>query len=196
VLTGGAVLLALLGGSPAEVTAMFAALALFRAPYMVVLGVLPQVTHHVTRLVVAGDVDVLRAQVRRIAGLGAVAVLVAAAAGATTGPALVQAVFGDTVVIGRGPAALVATGCALAVVNVVLMVGALALDRPGRVAGGWGLAVVAGAVALLPSAYGAVVRVALAFATAEVVATVLLAVVAHAALRTGRSGGTSTAGTR
>ena len=33
VLTGGPVLLALLGGSPMEVTTLFAALALFRAPY-------------------------------------------------------------------------------------------------------------------------------------------------------------------
>ena len=44
VLTGGPVLLALLGGSPVEVTALFAALALFRAPYQVALGVLPQLT--------------------------------------------------------------------------------------------------------------------------------------------------------
>ncbi len=41
VLTGGPVVLALLGGSPAQVTSLFAALALFRAPYLVALGAVP-----------------------------------------------------------------------------------------------------------------------------------------------------------
>jgi O-antigen/teichoic acid export membrane protein len=184
VLTGGAVLLALLGGSPAEVTVMFATLALFRAPYTVVLGVLPQVTHHVTRLVVAGDVAVLRSLARRLAGVGAVAVLVAAALGATIGPAIVRAVFGDTVVVGAGLASLLAAGCALALVNVVLMVATLSVDRPGLVAGAWLLAIVAGGVVLLTA--GAVApaqRVAWAFVTTEAAAAVVLAVVASAALR-------------
>ena len=38
VLTGGPVVLALAGGSPAEVTALFAGLALFRAPYTLGAG--------------------------------------------------------------------------------------------------------------------------------------------------------------
>ena len=49
VLTGGPVLLALLGGAPADVTSMFAALALFRAPYQVALGAVPQLTVQVAR---------------------------------------------------------------------------------------------------------------------------------------------------
>lgn len=196
VLTGGAVVLALVGGSPAEITAMFATLALFRAPYMVVLGVLPQVTHHVTGLVVAGDLHALRSLARRLAALGAATVAVAAAAGPLAGPILVRAVFGATVDVPRGVAGVVAAGCALALVSVVLMVGALALDRPGRVAVAWGLAVVAGATALLVTAVGLFERVAFAFLTAEVVATVLLALTASSLLRTGRSGGTRAVGMR
>ena len=188
VLTGGAVVLALLGGSPAEVTAMFATLALFRAPYMVVLGTLPQVTHHVTGLVVAGDVRALRSLAARLGVLGAVVVVVGATVGGTVGPALVRAVFGDTVDIGHGDAGVIATGCALALVNVVLMVGALALDRPGRVAGAWGLAVLAGAAVLLPTTWLLPVeRVAFAFVAAEAAATVLLAVFASSVLRTART---------
>jgi O-antigen/teichoic acid export membrane protein len=187
VLTGGAVVLALLGGSPAEITAMFATLALFRAPYMVVLGTLPQVTHHVTGLVVAEDHPALRSLARRLALLGVVTVALGAVIGATAGPLLVGAVFGGTVEVAAGVAALVATGCALALVNVVVMVGALALDRPGRVAGAWGLAVLVGAVALLATtAYAPVERVAVAFALTEVAATVLLAVTASSVLRAGR----------
>ena len=187
VLTGGAVLVALLGGSRAEVTSLFATLALFRAPYMVALGMLPHVTHRVTALVVAGEVGTLRSLARRLAVLGAATVALAAVAGRVIGPALVRVVFGDTVEVGAGPAAVVATGCALALVNVVVMVGALAQDRPTRVAGAWGLALVAGAAALL--ALGGVPpvdRVVGAFLLTEVVATVALAVSASAVLRAGR----------
>jgi hypothetical protein len=188
VLTGGAVVLALVGGSPAEVTAMFATLALFRAPYMVVLGTLPQVTHHVTGLVVAGDLRTLRSLALRLAVLGAATVAVGTVLGLVVGPLLVAAVFGATVEVGQGVAAVVAAGCALALVDVVLMVGALALDRPGRVAGAWGLAVVAGATVLLLTAVGPVERVAYAFLVAEVVATVLLAGAASSVLRADRGG--------
>jgi O-antigen/teichoic acid export membrane protein len=187
VLTGGAVLLALLGGSPAEVTALFATLALFRAPYMVVLGTLPHVTHTVTGLVVSGEVATLRSLARRLAVLGAVAVALAAVLGWVLGPALVRAVFGDTVDVGAGQAAVVATGCALALVNVVLMVGALAHDRPTRVAVAWGLAVLAGAAALVALAgTPAVDRVTVVFLLVEGAATLALAVVASAVLRSGR----------
>ncbi|HEY0645478.1 MAG TPA: hypothetical protein VGD39_18830 [Nocardioides sp.] len=189
-LTGGAVLLALLGGSPAEVTALFATLALFRAPYMVVLGTLPHVTHTVTGLVVAGEVATLRSLARRLAVLGSVTVALAAVLGWTIGPVLVRAVFGSTVEVGVGPAAVVATGCALALVNVVLMVGALAHDRPARVAAAWGLALVAGVVTLLALAATAPLdRVVAAFLVVEVAATVALAGVASAVLRTGREAG-------
>jgi hypothetical protein len=188
VLTGGAVVLALLGGSPAEITAVFVTLALFRAPYMVVLGTLPQVTHHVTGLVEAGDLRPLRVLAGRLAVLGAVVVTLGAVIGGTVGPALVRAIFGDTVEIGHGDAGLIATGCALALVNVVLMVAALALDRPGRVAGAWGLAVLAGAVVLLSTTWLLPVqRVALAFVAAELAAAVLLAVAASSVLRAGRT---------
>jgi hypothetical protein len=117
-----------------------------------------------------------------------VVVVLGAVIGGTAGPALVGAVFGDTVDIGHGDAGVIATGCALALVNVVLMVGALALDRPGRVAVAWGLAVLAGAAVLLPATWLLPVeRVAFAFVAAEAVATVLLAVVASSVLRGART---------
>ena len=119
--------------------------------------------------------------------LGAVTVAVGTVLGLVVGPLLVAAVFGGTVEVGAGVAAVVAAGCALALVNVVLMVGALALERPGRVAGAWGLAVVAGATVLLLTAIGPLERVAYAFLTAEVVATALLAVAASSVLRGGRA---------
>jgi hypothetical protein len=186
------VVLAVLGGSPAEVTALFATLALFRAPYMVVLGTLPHVTHTVTGLVVAGEVATLRRLARRLAVLGSATVALAAVLGWTIGPVLVRAVFGGTVDVAAGPSAAVATGCALALVNVVLMVGALAHDRPARVAAAWGLALVAGAATLVALAATAPLdRVVAAFLVVEVAATLALAGVASAVLRTGRTAGRS-----
>ncbi|MBL0748389.1 hypothetical protein [Nocardioides baculatus] len=188
VLTGGAVLLALLGGSPVEVTAMFAALALFRAPYMVALGMLPQLTERVTTYVVAGAVDRLRSLARGLAALTVVAVPLAGLFGWLLGPWLLRLVFGSTVDLGAGVAAVIAAGCTLAVANVVVMVAALAGDRPLRVAGAWGVAVVAGAVACVVLAGSAPVpRTACVFLVTEVVATLALAVVARRSLRLGRA---------
>jgi hypothetical protein len=145
VLTGGPVLLALLGGSPPEVTAMFAALALFRAPYMIALGSVPQLTLRVTKHTVAGEYDALRSLIRGLAVLTVGAIALAGVLGAVLGPAVLHLVFGDTVDISSGQAAVLATGCTLAVANLVLMVSALAQDRPAAVARAWGVAVLVGA---------------------------------------------------
>ncbi len=110
VLTGGPVLLALLGGSPMEVTALFAALALFRAPYQVALGMLPQLTERVTTYVVSDAVERLRALARGLAVVTVVAVPLAGLFGAVLGPWLLRLVFGSTVDVGAEVAAVVAAG--------------------------------------------------------------------------------------
>ncbi|MCF6379262.1 hypothetical protein L2K70_16750 [Nocardioides KLBMP 9356] len=199
VLTGGAVLLALLGGSPLEVTAMFAALALFRAPYMVVLGTLPQLTERVTTHVVTGAVDRLRLLARRLAVVTVVAVPLAGLFGWALGPWLLRLVFGSTVDVGAGVAGVIASACTLAVANVVVMVAALAGDRPLRVVGAWAAAVLAGAIAVVVLAgWAPVARTATAFLVTEAAATLALAVVARGSLRlgqAGRSGLTATSST-
>ena len=188
VLTGGPVLLALLGGSPVEVTAMFAALALFRAPYMVVLGTLPQVTERVTSYVVSGAVDRLRTLARGLAVVTVVAVPLAAVFGAVLGPWLLRLVFGSSVEVSPEVAAVLAAGSTTAVANVVVMVAALAGHRPLRVAAAWAGAIVVGAVvALVMSGDDAVTRTAAVFLATEVAATVALAVVAWGSLSLGRS---------
>ena len=140
VLTGGPVLLALLGGSPVEVTAMFAALALFRAPYMVVLGTLPQLTQRRHRGTVvagarrppalAGARPGAAHRRRRPGGRG----VRGAARPVAAAPGLRQHRRGRR----RPVAAVLAAGCTLAVANLVLMVDALAGDRPLQVAAAWG----------------------------------------------------------
>jgi O-antigen/teichoic acid export membrane protein len=148
VLTGGPVALALLGGSPADVTALFAALALFRAPYTLAIGVMGPVTGRLTSLVVRRDHVALR-RVRRLTVGGTVTTTaLAALLGALVGPWLVELVFGSSVRVSALVATLTAAGCALALGNLVLMVIVLARDRAPALPRCWALAAVAGGVVL------------------------------------------------
>jgi O-antigen/teichoic acid export membrane protein len=179
VLTGAPVLLALLGGSAAQVTALFAALALFRAPYMVALGAVPQLTVRVTRHSLAGEHDVLRRLTRDLLAAALVAALLAGLVGAWIGPDVLRLVFGTSVDVDANHAAVLAVGSTLAVANLVLMVTGLAQDRPGAVTRAWLLAPGGGAIGLaaLPGRQPVDTTVG-GFLVAEVAATVALAVVA------------------
>ena len=184
VLTGGPVLLALSGGSPSEVTAMFAALALFRGPYMVALGSVPQLNLVVTRHSVAGEHAALRSLVRGLAILGLGAAAAAGAFGVLLGPPVLHLVFGSTVDVTAGQAAVLATGCTLAVANLVLMVGALARGRSTQVAAAWGVAILAGAGAIVGlNALSPTATSSGAFLVAELAATATLAGVVVRSLR-------------
>ena len=141
VLTGAPVLLALAGGAPHEVTSMFAALALFRAPYVVAVGSVPQLTVRVTQRSLAGEQAALRTLVRSLLVVTVVAAGVAGLVGAWIGPDLLRLVFGDTVEVPAGQAAVMVAGCTVAVANLLLMVVALAEDRPGSSAWAWAVAV-------------------------------------------------------
>ena len=187
VLTGGPVLLALSGGSPHEVTAMFAALAVFRAPYMLALGAAPQLTARVTRHSLAGQHDELRALVRGLLMVTAVLVALAGVVGATIGPALLQLLFGETVDVSATDAALLAVGCTVAVTNLGLMVVAMARDRAPAVTRAWALATAAGALGFVAlSGRSPVTTTAGCFLVAEAAALVALAAVTVAAVRPSR----------
>jgi O-antigen/teichoic acid export membrane protein len=146
VLTGGPVVLALAGGSPREVTTLFAALALFRAPYMLALGMVAQLTTRVANLVIRGELEAMR-RMRRGLRLGTAGLVVLAGLGAALlGPFLLRLIFGDEVVLSRALTALVAVGCTVAVANLVLMVSALAQGRSAAVARGWLVGIAASVV--------------------------------------------------
>ena len=177
VLTGGPVALALAGGSQREVTALFATLSLYRAPFTLALGMVPQLTARVTALVVAGRHEAVRRLTRDVALASTGGVVAAGVGAALVGPALVELVFGGGVRIAAAPSGWVAVGSALAVGNLVLMVIALAEDRAARVARVWAAA---GALALvLLLVLGTVdplPRTVAAFVAAEAVAFVALLV--------------------
>ncbi|NUR06315.1 MAG: hypothetical protein HOQ22_02590 [Nocardioidaceae bacterium] len=175
VLTGGPVLLALTGGSAAQVTAMFAALALFRAPYLLALGVVSQLNGVVARVVARGDLSPLR-RLRTLIGVGTV--VAAALAGAVCtllGPPVLRLVFGPDLSFGRLEAGVVGAACVVAVGNLVCTVTVMVRGRSPRLVVAWvaGLAVAAIAfVALL--GIDPTDRASVAFLVAEVVAFAVL----------------------
>jgi hypothetical protein len=185
VLTGAPVLVALTGGAPAAVTALFATLALFRAPYLVALGAVPQLTVLVAQRTGAGRRPLALTATAVLSGSLAVVLLVilAAAFGALVGPSLVPLVFGSTVQVSAAEAGLVAAGCVVAVVNLVLVVVALAQDRAGAALAAWVPAVLVAVVLGLGLAWASQGATAVAlgsFLAAEVTALLGLA---FAALR-------------
>ena len=177
VLTSAPVVLALGGGSPADVTALFAAMALFRAPYLLVQGSVAPLTVRLTRLVVAGDAAALSRVRRGFLGLTVLTVPLAWGAGAWLGPGLLRLVFGPDIRLAPHLVGLVAVGCALAVVNLLVVVDVLAHDRSAHVAVAWVGAMLAGAVAyVLLSGLDPTDRTVWAFVLAEAAAQVGLMV--------------------
>jgi hypothetical protein len=171
VLNGGPPLLAALGGSDAEVTALFSALALFRAPYLVALGLTVRATAPLTRRVT----DSGRAGLRRPALL-VTAVAVALAAGAfglawPWGPPLIRALFGPGTAPSGAVAGAAAAGCVLALGSLALTVMLIAAAARRALVLSWGGAVAAGgAVLAAAGGLGPMAQVVVAFNAAEVVA--------------------------
>jgi O-antigen/teichoic acid export membrane protein len=183
ILTGGPIALSLMQGARGEVTALFAALSLYRAPFTLGLGIVPQLTARVTAMVVERRHDAVRRLVRTVALTTAAGAVVAGVGGALVGPAIIELVFGGGVRIDAAPSGWLAAGSVLAVGNLVLMVVALAEERPVHVARIWAAAgVVALLVLLAGIGLAPLSRTVAAFVVAEVFAFVALVV---AALRRG-----------
>lgn len=176
VLTGGPVLLALLGGSPTEVTVLFATLALYRAPYTVLLGQVVQLTGALTRLVVAGRVDRMTRVEHGVLVLTAVGAVAGAVVGAWPGPWLVRLVFGDEVRVEQGVSVALAVGSVLALATLVQGVVLLAYGRPQRSLLAWLVALVPAALVVVVAPGSPITTIAVAFVVAEGVAWLLLVV--------------------
>jgi O-antigen/teichoic acid export membrane protein len=170
VLTGGPVLLAAASGAPTEVTALFAGLALFRAPYTLALGLVSQLTERLTVLVVRGRRDALRRFRLAVVGATLGTAVLGAGVGAWLGPPVMELVFGDGVRLPAELTLLIAVGTVFALANLVLTVSALARGRTAALVRGWVLAAVPGALVfgLAPSA--ALDRTTWTFAVVEAAA--------------------------
>jgi O-antigen/teichoic acid export membrane protein len=174
-LTGGPVLVAAIGGAPFEVTALFAGLALFRAPYTLALGVVAAVTGRLTALVERRRWATL-ARIRRLGGIALVATAAAGGlAGAWLGPPAMELVFGDGVRLEPGDSAVVAVGTVIAMANLVLTLGLLARNRSGGVVAAWLVAAPFGAAGHLLLGDSALSSTCWTFLVTEVAAFAALA---------------------
>jgi O-antigen/teichoic acid export membrane protein len=145
VLTGGPVLLALAGGAPAQVTALFAALALFRAPYTLAIGMVAQLTARFTRMVVAGQRHALARTRSFLGGATVLLGILAAPVGAVLGPVLIPLVFGDDVTMPGRLTAVIASGSTVAIAALIATLLLIALGRTTGQVRAWLLGAVPGA---------------------------------------------------
>jgi O-antigen/teichoic acid export membrane protein len=176
VLTGAPVVLAAAGGAPAAVTSLFVALAVWRAPYLVALGVTPQVTQVLTRLATRGDTRRIRlAQWLTVLGVACCG-LVAAGVGTTVLPPVLRAAFGPDVELPPAELTALGVGTAVGLGNLVLLLMLLAFGRSRAASASWlvAVAVAAGWTALSPLSPEP--RVVAAFVLAQGTAFVLLLV--------------------
>jgi len=146
VLTGGPVLLALAGGAPAEVTVLFAGLALFRAPYTLSIGMVAQLTARFTRMVVDGQRHALARTRSSLVVATVVLGLLAAPVGAVVGPALLPLVFGSDVTLPGGLSAVLASGSTVAIAALITTLLLIALGRTTGQVRAWLIAAVPGAL--------------------------------------------------
>jgi O-antigen/teichoic acid export membrane protein len=174
VLTGGPVVLALAGGSARDITALFAGLALFRAPYTLALGLVSQLTGRFTWLVAQRRDDVLRRIRRWLVGLTVAGSSGAAVVGALAGPPLLRLVFGDDVTLPSHLTVVLAVGSTVAMANLVVTLVVLAHGRTPALIRAWALAVVPGALWLLAAGLPALDRTCWAFLLVEAAAFGLL----------------------
>jgi O-antigen/teichoic acid export membrane protein len=175
VLTGGPVALTLMGGRAAEVTALFAALALFRLPYTLALGAVPPLTGVFTRMGAQGRIRQLRRAFGGILAGTLVAALLAAVVAQLVGPWLLRLVFGSTVRLTGEVCALVAAGSAFALGCLLLSLMAMARERSVLLLRAWGIGAATAAVVLALGPGAPLTSVAMAFVAAEAVAAVVLA---------------------
>ncbi len=181
VLTGGPVALAFLGGTPTAVTALFAGLALYRAPYTVLLGQVSQLTGALTLLVVSGERDRLWRFERLVLVLTAVGLVLGSAVSVRLGPWLVRLIFGTDVDLERSVSVLLALASVLALATLVQGVLLLAHARPQHTLAAWLVALLPAAAVLALGPGTSDQTVAGAFLAAEAVAWLLLSASARSA---------------
>jgi len=170
-LNGGPPLLAALGGEQAEVTALFAALALFRAPYLVALGLTVRATAPLTRRVAAHGRESLRPPALALASSGLALAAGAFGAAWPLGPPLIRALFGPATAPSGPIAGTIAAGCVLALGGLGLTVMLIVVGARAALVSSWAAAVAAGGLLLgLVGGIEPMARVAVAFVGAEVVA--------------------------
>lgn len=173
VLTGAPVVLASIGGSATDVTSVFVAMALWRAPHLVAMGVAPQATRRFARLADDGQLTRLARARALILILTVIAASIAALLAVTGMPWLLRAVFGPDVGLSTQVHVLLGVGSAMSLGNLALLVLLAAQGCPRGSTAAWALALVPAAGWLAVGSDSPVERVATAFLLAQLTALAL-----------------------
>lgn len=171
-LTGGPVLLSVAGGAPAQVTAFFAALAVFRAPYTLAIGLVSPLTSRLTDWVLTGQHRMLATFRWRVVGATVATMVAAIIVAPLLGPWLLDLIFKvhpSGLVCG-----LIAVASTLAISNLVLAITVLARGGTWVLARTWLAAFVPGAVVFVSASVSAPDRTAWTFLAVELSAWLLL----------------------
>ena len=175
VLTAGPVVLSLAGGTRDEVTSLFTALALFRAPYIVALGLAIRMTATLTDLVAAGRSDDLRRIQRRMIAAGVALMAVGGIGAALIGPGVLRLIFGDEVDLTRAACAGLAVGSLAALATLGLTLVQMTDGAGQHVLRTWATALAIGVVVMVALPLEPLPRVVAAFLASELTAFVLMA---------------------
>jgi len=168
-LTSGPFFLALIGGAPAEVTAAFATMSVFRAPFLLVVGASPELTRLATELVARGRRDMVRRMQVGVSVATVVLALAAAGIGSVSVP-LMSALFDLEDPLSPGLSAAVAAGSVLAVGALGHTIRLVAASATRVVGLTWAVATGTFGGALLIGSLEPLPRVTFAFCAAHVVA--------------------------
>jgi len=193
VLNVGPAVLKAMGGDDADVTGLFVSLALFRAPYLLALGLATRITGPLTGLVVDRRFREIRLLVYATAGVTAVGAVAGAAFGAIAGPWAIDLVFDQGVAPDSGVVAGIAAGSVVALGGLMLILVLLATGRTPAVSIAWSIGLVAGGLVLAFTTGDPLTRVVAAFIMAEIVAfsamTAVLLIWGHRAERDAAAAG-------
>jgi O-antigen/teichoic acid export membrane protein len=175
-LTSGPAVLSAIGGGAVAVTGIFVTMALFRAPYLMSLGLANMVTGPLTALVVGGNRKKLR---DLLIGTWVVTVVVSALGGGVAyaiGPELVELIFGQQTSPSRLVVAVIAAGSFMAVGTLGLTLMAAARTKTGLVAISWVVGLAVAAIVVIYLSSDPVAAVSAGFLAAQAAAMLGLAV--------------------
>ncbi len=170
ILNSGPVVLQAIGGEEAAVTALFLSLAVFRAPYLLALGVATRFTGPLTRMVAAGQKDRMRRLAVAVSAATIGVAMVGAVFGYYAGPWFIDLVFAPTTPTSAPLTAAIAAGSVLALGGLGLILMLTAQARTVTIQVAFVAALVVGVGVLLVWTGDKTASVVAAFVAAEMVA--------------------------
>ena len=174
-LTLGPVVLGLTGGTGAEVTALFTALALFRAPYIVALGLGIRLSARLTELVATGQGAQIARIRHRMLLAGLAAMLAGGAGAAVVAPGLLRLVFGDEVDLTSAECGALAVGSLAALTTLGLTFVQMTDGAGRRILISWVVALGVGTVTMVAVPLDPLPRVVVAFLACQLAGLALMA---------------------